>query len=225
MLPAAGQGLRLGAGQPKALASLGGRALLIHTLSRFAPLGLVHTAVILAPAGHTETYEALLGEFFPGHACTVLEGGAERQASVERGIAALDRGTEIVIIHDAARPFPPEQAVREAMEAANGEYDGATVALPCADTILVGDTEQLLRHTPERRYMWACQTPQVFPVAVIRAAHERARTEGFQATDDASLVQRMGGRVKLVHGSPLNFKVTSAADLALAEAVYGNALA
>jgi 2-C-methyl-D-erythritol 4-phosphate cytidylyltransferase len=98
------------------------------------------------------------------------------------------------------------------------------VAIPSVDTILVGDKDGFLVSTPERARLWACQTPQTFRVGVIREAHRQARAQGFTATDDASLVRRVGGRVKLVLGTPLNFKITTPFDLAMAQLVLEEGL-
>jgi 2-C-methyl-D-erythritol 4-phosphate cytidylyltransferase len=104
----------------------------------------------------------------------------------------------------------------EASIAEAAAHGGATVAIPTSDTILVADEGQFLASTPERRLLWACQTPQTFRVEVIRRAHEAAMEGGYLCTDDATLVRRIGLPVKLVEGSPANFKVTTSFDLATA---------
>lgn len=215
LIPAAGIGRRLACGGPKALVAVGGAPLLVRTLQRFARLGLVGGAVVVAPPGHQEAFRQCLAGAFPGADLLVTEGGAERQVSVANGLAQLAKDTDLVVIHDAARPFVPESAIEASREAA-AECGAATVADPCTDTILEADAENYLERTPHRERLWACQTPQSFRVAVIREAHARAQRDGFTGTDDASLVRRVGGRVKLVKGSPFNFKITTPADLALA---------
>ncbi|MEA3365170.1 MAG: 2-C-methyl-D-erythritol 4-phosphate cytidylyltransferase, partial [Candidatus Hydrogenedentes bacterium] len=94
----------------------------------------------------------------------------------------------------------------------------------CSDTILVADGEDMLVDTPDRGALWACQTPQTFRADIIKRAHQHARAEGFKATDDATLVRRMGQPVKLVKGTPLNFKITTPEDLAFAEAIIDKGL-
>ncbi|MCC6487262.1 MAG: 2-C-methyl-D-erythritol 4-phosphate cytidylyltransferase [Candidatus Hydrogenedentes bacterium] len=223
LIPAAGMGTRLGAGRPKALIELDGVPLLVRTLERFGSVDLVRDAVIVTPPGFRADFEKLLGAAFPGCPFHYADGGAERQNSVENGLSILQPDTEIVAIHDAARPFISEDSIRESVIAAR-EFGAATVAIPSIDTILVGDPDAFLVETPDRRCLWACQTPQTFQVAVIRDAHSRARQEDHLGTDDATLVQRMGGRVKLVMGSPLNFKVTTPGDFALARCVIQGGL-
>ena len=223
LVPAAGMGTRLEADGPKALTRLAGQPMIVRTLTRFAPLGLVDEAVIVVPPGCQDAFEAVLADAFPHATLQVVPGGAERQDSVDHGLAALDPRTGIVVIHDAARPFVSAESVQASIAAAR-ECGAATVAIPSVDTILQGDGEAYLERTPDRRRMWACQTPQTFRVDVIREAHRHARTHGFVGTDDASLVRRIGGRVKLVMGTPLNLKVTTPTDLVFAEAAIREGL-
>lgn len=224
LVPAAGAGTRLGSPLPKALVGLAGVPMLVRTLRRFSPLGLLECAVVVVPAGQRALFEDVLGAAFPEGGISLVEGGAERQESVRLGLDALDAGTGVVVIHDAARPFVSLESVRASIEAA-AAHGAATVAVPAVDTMLQADREDFLEATPERALLWACQTPQTFQVGVIREAHAHARREGLQATDDATLVRLAGGRVKLVMGTPLNFKVTNPADLALAELVERENLA
>ncbi len=223
LIPAAGMGLRLGTGGPKALIELAGTPLLVRTLSRFEPLDLVARAVIVGPAECKTQFLEVLTAAYPGVTFTWTDGGVERQHSVMNGLAALTEDCEIVVIHDAARPFVPKHAVRDSIDAAR-EFGAATVAIPAIDTVLVGDADAFLVDTPDRTRLWACQTPQTFRVSVIRDAHRKASREDHLGTDDATLVQRTGGRVKLVNGSPLNFKVTTPEDFALAERVIEGGL-
>lgn len=116
------------------------------------------------------------------------------------------------------------ESIRASVDGA-AEFGAATVAIPSIDTILVSDADAFLADTPDRKTLWACQTPQTFRVDVLRHAHKEAQRVGFTGTDDASLVRRAGGKVKLVMGSPLNFKVTTPQDLALARCVIEGGLA
>lgn len=216
LIPAAGLGRRLGLDCPKGLAEIGGTPLFVRTLARFLPLGFLDGAVLIVPPGWMDPFRNGVAAAFPHTDFAFVEGGPERQTSVANGLDRLVKDTDLVIIHDAARPFVPATAI-EAACAAAAECGAATVAIPCTDTILEADADDFLLATPERDRLWACQTPQTFRVPVIRAAHDAARRDGFLGTDDASLVRRMGGQVKLVMGSRFNIKVTTPADLALAE--------
>lgn len=223
LIPAAGLGTRLGASRPKALLDIAGTPLLVHTLRRFQSLELIHNCVITISAPARMEYESCLTYAFPDSSFLLVDGGAERQDSVLNGLAALGNDTEIVIIHDAARPFVPEHVIRASIEAAR-EFGAATVAIPAVDTVLVADRSGFLENTPDRSLLWACQTPQTFRVDVIRAAHQAAKDKGKAVTDDATLVHQNGGRVKLVMGSPLNFKITTPMDVAIAQGVLNGAI-
>lgn len=218
LVPAAGIGARLGLDRPKALVELAGKPLLVRTLERLEPLGLLDGAVVIVPPGRTGDFERVLEGAFPSSRFHLADGGAERQASVGNGLAALGADVDVVVIHDAARPFVAAESVRASVEAAT-EVGAATVAIPVIDTILVSDEQGFLEQTPDRSRLWACQTPQTFRTEVIREAHACAARDGFAGTDDASLVRRQGGRVKLVPGTWLNMKITTPQSLAVAEAL------
>jgi len=224
IMPAAGMGLRLGSSRPKALAELCGLPLIVRTLTRFREAGQLEDAIVPAPASQLPQFEKLLAKHFPGVSIQVLAGGSSRQESVRIGLEALGAQTEIVLIHDAARPFVPVDAIHASIQAA-ADHGAATVAVPAIDTILLGDTNAFLESTPDRARTWACQTPQTFQAAVIREAHTRARADGFKGTDDASLVRRLGKPVKLVMGVRLNFKLTTPEDLAYARMLIQEGLA
>lgn len=218
LIPAAGMGARLGSKCPKALVEVAGKPMLARVLERFQPLGLTANAVIVITPGHRNDFERALGHEIAGSNLTLVDGGSERQESVQRGLACLAPTTDIVVIHDAARPFVSQESVYASITAAT-QCGAATVAMPCIDTILEADANRNLMATPDRRALWACQTPQTFQVRVIREAHAAAQRDGVVLTDDASLVRRVGATVRLVPGAPLNFKITTSTDLALADCV------
>jgi 2-C-methyl-D-erythritol 4-phosphate cytidylyltransferase len=218
VIPAAGMGTRLGSPGPKALLDLESVPLLVRTLARFEASGLVRDAIIAVPPEHREEFKRTIRVAYPEAHITLVDGGAERQDSVRNGLDALDGGCEVVLIHDAARPFVAHESIEAVRDAAD-EHGAATVAVPVVDTILRAGADAFLEDTPERSELWACQTPQAFRLEVIRDAHARARDEAFMGTDDASLVRRIGAKVKLVMGTPLNIKVTTPGDLALARQI------
>ena len=224
LIPAAGMGTRLGAAGPKALLDLRGEPMLVHTLRRFEPLGLLHNTVIVVHPDHEGAIAGACVRAFPNSRFHFVPGGAERQESVLRGLDALEPATEIVVVHDAARPFVQPDSIRKSIEAA-ARHGAATVAIPSSDTILVADEDGFLADTPDRSRLWACQTPQTFKVEVLRSAHEAARRNGDAVTDDATLVQRAGGRVELVMGSALNIKITVPDDAVLARVIIEKGLA
>jgi len=215
IIPAAGMGLRLGCAEPKALVEVDGSPLLLRTMRQFSKIAGGKDIIVPIPVECREAFSAALSTVdAPAHV-RLVDGGAQRQDSVWNALGELDSDTEVVLIHDAARPFVPESVVQAAAEAAQ-EYGAATVAVPVVDTILEVDSEEFLEHTPDRNRLWACQTPQAFQVEVIREAHRHAQARHFYGTDDAALVRLMGKPVKIVEGVPRNFKVTTPFDLLMA---------
>lgn len=214
---AGGLGTRLGAGRPKALVEVGGEALVGHAVRRALDASGVRQVVVVAPGGHLDEFRALLPE-----SVDLVTGGAERTDSVAAGLAALRSEVEVVLVHDAARALaPPDLFERVAAAAARG-YDAVVPGVPVTDTIKQIDPDGRVVATPERRSLRAVQTPQGF----ARDALTRAHALGELATDDAALVERLGGRVRVVEGDPLAVKVTTPADLdhvdrLLAQAVPG----
>lgn len=217
VIPAGGLGERLASDGPKALVELAGIPLLVRTLRQFAALDLARSAIVAIPEVHRAAFEQVLGAAFPDAAIQLVAGGAERQDSVRLGLEAVPDDTDICVIHDAARPCVTPAIIQASIDAA-ATYGAATVATPAIDTILMDDGDGFLRETPDRRLLWACQTPQTFRTAIIREAHAVAVQRGFHGTDDATLVRHCGHAVKLVPGSPHNLKVTRPADLFVAEA-------
>jgi 2-C-methyl-D-erythritol 4-phosphate cytidylyltransferase len=151
----------------------------------------------------------------------VLTGGQERQDSVKQGLDALSPGTEWVLVHDGVRPFvAPEQVVSCWHKAL--EQEAAVLAVPVKDTIKIVDIAGEIQSTPDRKSLWAIQTPQAFRVSLLQEAHDQAQREGFLGTDDAMLVERMGKPVHVVEGDYYNIKITTPEDLPWAEWILQN---
>ncbi|MFI5835325.1 2-C-methyl-D-erythritol 4-phosphate cytidylyltransferase [Micromonospora sp. NPDC051300] len=211
LVPAAGAGVRLGPGAPKALRPLAGEPLLVHAVRRIAAASSVHTIVVAAPAADVESVRTLLAPVAP---VTVVPGGAERQASVAAALAAVPAGPEIVLVHDAARALTPPELVESVAAAVRGGHDAVIPVLPVVDTIKEVDVVERVLGTVDRAALRAVQTPQGFRRAVLAAAH---RAAGDPLTDDAGLVEKQGVTVVCVPGSELAMKITRPFDLALAE--------
>ena len=216
IIAAAGMGERLGKSVPKALVPVKGIPLLVHTLRSIDLAGIFDNAVILFPPGWDAEFKSLLNNFFAERSVNLVKGGDSRQASVVLGLECIDDKTEIVVIHDAARPFVSTSVIQNSIDAA-AVFGAATVAVPAVDTILESSPDCFLVNTPDRSVLWACQTPQTFRLQIIKNAHEFAMNHQVQATDDATLVRLSGNQVKLVRGNTYNFKVTTPTDLLLAE--------
>jgi 2-C-methyl-D-erythritol 4-phosphate cytidylyltransferase len=172
--------------------------------------------VVVVPAGWVANAENLLDTAGPWRIpTTVVPGGAIRQDSVRAGLAAADP-SDLVVIHDAARPFVDLAIVVQAIDLA-AQHGAAVVATPATDTVKQVDAEGRIESTPDRQRLWLAQTPQVFRLDVIRQAHEQAAADGFVGTDDSVLVERMGVAVRVVRGNAENRKITTADDLRWAE--------
>ena len=214
VIPAGGAGRRMG-GVTKPLLELSGRPLLERSMQPFLDRADVHWVVVALPADLAAAPPHWL---MRDHRVDVVTGGAERRDSVRNALAAVPAEADIVLVHDAARPLV-SAAVIERCIAAAADGRSAIAALPVIDTIKEVDEGGRITGTPDRRALWAAQTPQAFPAEVLRDAHARAAEEGISATDDAALVARYGGKVVVVEGASENLKVTTPTDLAVAEAL------
>src|SRR5690242_6237633 len=210
LLVAAGSGERLGAGRPKAFVALAGRPMLAWSLDALRAAG-IDDIVVALPAGHDAP-----------EGCIAVVGGATRSESVRAALAAAPP-SDAVVVHDAARPLVTPEHFTAALEAL-ARADCAIAAAPMTDTVKEAGPDRLVSATLDRRRLWAIQTPQAFR----RAALERALDVGAdvlaQATDDAWLVERAGGSVRVVESTPANFKVTTPHDLRLADHLLADRL-
>jgi 2-C-methyl-D-erythritol 4-phosphate cytidylyltransferase len=211
VIPAGGVGTRLGRRTPKQFLSVGGQPVLVATVRHFVRHPGVETVVVAAPAAHVARTRGLLGRLGRPGRVAVVTGGATRQESVWEALRALPASVEIVVVHDAVRPFITRGLVDAVVEAA-GRTGAAICALPIAETVK-RVRDDLVEATVDRTGLWAVQTPQAFRGSLLRKAHERARQDGVQATDDAMLVERLGQPVRVVRGSEDNVKITTPEDL------------
>ncbi|MBW8797048.1 MAG: 2-C-methyl-D-erythritol 4-phosphate cytidylyltransferase [Streptomyces sp.] len=224
VIPAAGRGVRLGPGAPKALRALNGTPMLIHAVRALAASRAVSLVVVVAPPdGAPEVKSLLDAHALPDRTdFLVVPGGESRQESVRLGLDALPPDYDIVLVHDAARPLVPVDTVDAVIQAVRDGASAVVPALPLADTVkevepaaVPGDPEPVLA-TPERARLRAVQTPQGFDRTTLVRAHESVTDN---VTDDASMVEQLGERVVVVPGHEEAFKVTRPLDLVLAEAV------
>ncbi|MFH8289358.1 2-C-methyl-D-erythritol 4-phosphate cytidylyltransferase [Streptomyces sp. NPDC018059] len=224
VIPAAGRGVRLGPGAPKALRALNGTPMLIHAIRAMAASRAVSLVVVVAPPDGTAEVKTLLDD----HALpertdfVVVPGGQSRQESVRAGLDVLPPGIDIVLVHDAARPLVPVDTVDGVIRAVREGAPAVVPALPLTDTVkqvepaaTPGEAEPVVA-TPERARLRAVQTPQGFDRATLVRAHESVTDN---VTDDASMVEQLGLPVVVVPGHEEAFKVTRPLDLVLAEAV------
>jgi 2-C-methyl-D-erythritol 4-phosphate cytidylyltransferase len=205
-------------GADKLWLDVGGRPLLAWTLSAIAAAACVDTVCVVAPE---ERWDALQRA---AHAAgladlRLVEGGDHRQDSVRAGLAAVP-GSELVLVHDAARPLCPPDVFHRVLDAAR-EHGAATAAVPVVDSIKQVTPEGHVVRTLDRTELVAVQTPQGFHAGVLVAAHRRALADGVHADDDCALVERLGREVHVVMGDPANLKVTRPADIDAVRAAVG----
>jgi 2-C-methyl-D-erythritol 4-phosphate cytidylyltransferase len=230
VIAAAGSGERLGAGGPKAFVPLAGRPLVLWVLDAFARAESVAVAIVAAPPGHEAAVEELADgidlEFL------VVAGGVSRSESVGRALQRVE--TDLVAVHDAARPLVTPEMIDALVEklASRPDAAGVIAAVPLADTVKrareprpakgpVPRGGPTVAQTVSRDHLWAAQTPQVFRTAALREALDTDPQRIAAATDDAMLVEKSGGKV-LIHPAPAeNLKVTTPLDLRIAEVLLG----
>jgi len=210
---AAGAGTRLGADEPKSLLEIGGRAIVAVAVGAVVACPAIDDVVVAAPPGFEDRVLARLSKLDPS--ITVVSGGDTRQRSVAAALQAVS-ASEIVVIHDAARPFASPDLFTAVVQAVASGADGAVPILPLTDTVkrVRGG---LVVQTEAREELGLAQTPQACRADVLRAALERAADAGLDFTDDAGLLEWMGATVRAVPGEPGNFKITTLLDLLRAD--------
>ena len=217
VVPAAGSGQRLAAGVPKAFFHLDGRTLVERAVSCLLESGVIDRVVVAVPADRTGQAKLILGR-----EATIVAGGANRGESVSRALAAVADAQQpsFVLVHDAARPLTPPGLVVRVVEALRAGHSAVVPALPLSDTIKAVDANGMVLGTPERAGLRAVQTPQGFATELLLRAYQRAgEITGVDFTDDASMVEHIGGQVQVVDGDPLAFKITTQWDMLLAKAL------
>jgi 2-C-methyl-D-erythritol 4-phosphate cytidylyltransferase len=220
ILPAAGLGTRMAGPQPKQFLALDGVPILIHSLRAFAAVPRVSAIFVAVRKPEVERVEAQIAEYGFADRARVVEGGDTRQESVAHALAALPAGPDdIVLVHDAVRPLIDSATIERTIDAV-AEQGAAIVGLPAVDTIKQVERTAhgaLITSTIPREYVVLAQTPQGFRYGLLRDAFEEAMADGFVGTDEASIVERAGKPVSVVHGSQVNLKITQPGDLELAE--------
>ena len=219
VLLAAGRGTRFGGEVPKAFLALRGHTLLERSLERLAaiPVDGAREIVIATHPDDAARLEPLRARFATLGVTAVVAGGDTRQESMRNALAACSPHAHVVLVHDAARPFFPVEAARQAIALAHRD-GGALLAVPAPDTLKKVDGTRVLATVP-REGVWLAQTPQVARRELLLEAMARAERDGFAGTDDVSLLERIGATVHVVRSATTNLKVTTPDDWALAEAI------
>ncbi|MEG4961220.1 MULTISPECIES: 2-C-methyl-D-erythritol 4-phosphate cytidylyltransferase [unclassified Microcoleus] len=216
LIPAAGSGRRMGSQRNKLLLTLLGKPLLSWTLAAAEASQHISWIGIMGQPDDFPDFKAILSDLSLVKPVELIQGGATRQESVYNGLQALPPNADRVLIHDGARCLATPELFDRSAEALLS-CPGLIVAVPVKDTIKVVDERRIVRDTPDRRNLWAAQTPQGFEVQLLKQCHEQGRQKGWEVTDDAALFEKCGLPVQIVEGEETNLKVTTPVDLALAE--------
>jgi 2-C-methyl-D-erythritol 4-phosphate cytidylyltransferase len=215
VLAAGGLGKRLPADVPKQFLLLRRVPILIHSLRAFESIAAVKEIVVVVPQNQLRRTEELLSTWGTDKVSHVVVGGRERQHSVRNGLLSFNREPDIVLVHDAVRPLVSRKVIMQVI-VGSATYGAAVVGVKVKDTIKIGE-QGVYRKTLDRSRLWAVQTPQGFRYELLMKAHQAAQRSAFIGTDEASLVERLKVLVRIVEGDDGNLKITTPADLKLAE--------
>jgi len=222
VIVAAGKGVRMNCSTRKQYLELEGVPLLSLTLKAFDKCSSIDEIILVVPAGDIGfCIEKIINPAGIQKKVTTVAGGLKRQDSVYNGLLAVEEKKSTVVIHDGVRPFVNPSSIEECIREA--VLHGACIlGLPASDTLKLADGSGYIEKTLERDSVWLAQTPQAFDYSLIKKAHDSARKEGFRGTDDASLVERIGEKVRIIRGNINNIKITTPEDLAIARSILGS---
>lgn len=216
LIPAAGVGRRMGSDRNKLLLTLRSQPLLYWTLqAALMAEKITWVGIIYQPADYDQIRE-ILQSLDANQPIDLIVGGQTRQESVYNGLQKLPTDAKQVLIHDGARCLVTPSLLNRCA-VAMASCQGIIAAIPVKDTIKIVDEDGLIQSTPERKFLWAAQTPQGFDVDLLKSCHHEGVRQGWQVTDDAALFERCGYQVKIVSGEETNLKITTPQDLAIAD--------
>ena len=219
IIPAAGSGSRMGSRVPKPFLKLRDVSILEHTIRAFATVDEVEQIIVATSVHWIDEVQSVLLNFKGSvRNLDVVEGGQERQDSIYNALSKISEDIDLIAVHDAVRPFISEVLIKECYESAT-RFGGAIIAVPAKDTVKKVGGDYIIQNTPDRSELWQAQTPQIFQKDLLKKAYDSAIHEKFTGTDDASLVERIGGSVKVVEGDRRNLKITYPIDLKVAELI------
>lgn len=218
IVAAAGMSTRFGGATTKQKTELCGMPILLHTLLAYQNSECIHEIIVVAKKDEIPEWERLCKAFCLPKVTKIIEGGDTRQKSVLNGIEAVDKRSRFVAIADGARCLTTPAQIEAVCKAAY-KYKAATAAHQSTDTVKIANKDGFIEETTDRNKIWLAQTPQVFKTGMYRAAAYTALKDSFEATDDNSLVEYIGCRIRLVECGATNIKITTKDDLAVAEAI------
>lgn len=212
----------MGGSVPKQFLALGGQPLILHSLRVLQASSTIEEVILAVPQNEMDyCLEEIVTKHHFTKVTKVVPGGHERQDSVRHALEAVHDDIDVVLIHDAVRPFLTEHMVEEVVRAARAK-GAAIIALPMKDTVKQVGADHVIERTVDRQSLWLAQTPQAFRRDWLLAAHRKAHAEGIRATDDAYLIEWAGHPVSVVEGSGENIKVTRPEDMVIGEAILAS---
>ena len=219
-----GKGRRIGAGMNKQYIKLANKEIIAWALDAFDKCNAVNEIVLVLPADEIEAFRKGLLKSYPvSKLRAIVPGGEERQDSVYNGLKSCNPETDIVLIHDGARPFVTGEIAEKVIDGAR-KYGACTAAVRVKDTIKAEGTDGMAEKSLDRNRLWSIQTPQGFIYSLIMKAHESIRSKGVKATDDTAIAELIGYKARLVEGSYFNIKITTPEDIVIGEAIAEKAL-
>lgn len=220
LIPAAGSGKRMNSDIKKQFMLLNDKPVLLHTLATFCDCKSINEIIVILSEDEEEVFnEHILKRLSTSKKITVAIGGKERQDSVFNGLKAVDSKTDVVVIHDGARPFIRQEIIEESIKVAM-EESAAVVAVKVKDTMKFVGNDGYIDKTIDRDMLWSIQTPQTFKYDIIMDAYISSQKQNFQGTDDSVIVEEMTNiKVKVVEGDYCNIKITTPEDMIIGEAM------
>lgn len=215
IVPAAGSGKRLKSREKKPFISLAGKPLVTYALKALGESSLIDNIIVAVDAGSIERLKGIIFKYRLKKISNIVKGGKTRAESVRNCFNAIDPSCDIVLIHDGARPFLNKKIIKDSVELAK-KFGGCVTAVPATDTVKIADKNLFVAKTLDRKVLWLAQTPQTFRYDLLKSALKNIGSNS-DITDDASMLERIGKKVKILKGSVKNFKITTKEDLKMSE--------
>jgi 2-C-methyl-D-erythritol 4-phosphate cytidylyltransferase len=215
IVPSAGKGTRFSSTAKKTYTCIGSQPVVIHCLMRLQESPLIHEIIPVVALEDMDDFKSLIKCYSLNKIKNVAAGGPQRQDSIYNALSCINQA-DLIMVHDGVRPFITSPLIESLVQNCT-DVDGVIPGLPISDTVKEIDHNNLILSTVDRSCLITVQTPQIFQYPVLRKAYDEAYIQGYYGTDDASLIERIGGKVKYIQGSPFNIKITVPEDKVFGE--------
>lgn len=220
IIPAAGQGKRMGLGYNKIFTDITDKPILMETLLKFTRCERIDEIIIAAEAKEMDFIRTIISKIPWKKNIKIVVGGTQRQYSVANALGEVSEESQVVLVHDAARPNISTEVINQLIEAVY-LYGAVAVGVPVKDTTAIVNDENYIQTIPPREHLWSIQTPQGFRTGLLKAAFDKAKEDDFLGTDETSLIIRLPHEVKLIQGDYTNIKITTPSDLVMSQLLFG----